>query len=610
MKKLSLFAVLGIFFASYVDAAPAPRGRAPAGGGVAPAATTGAAPVTAARAGVRNTAAPAPAAGGQVAARAGTPQAGMNAPAPAPAAPVTAARAGVMQKPITTAANVAAASSTANTVNPECRERYFGCMDSMCMNDNENGGRCLCSNQQVGFNSILTEIETLNLQIVKMRTEGVERLSLGENADQIFKDAANAAAKLAPGKIAERTPVRKRFDFASMDVGFADPFAEENAVTVDPLAGKTGDDLHAAVRAICVPRMEGCERDIQLLQTMYSANINADCRAFENALKMRKNESTKQLLTAERELRDAALESFQAANKWDLGQCSVEMRRCMVTTGGCKEDFTGCVGIAATENAMQSGVVTASRNAPQRMHTIRGTTTSIQIAASSYDTIMAKRPLCFDTVTKQCVAVRDKVWDVFMGDIAATLRTAEVLAENNARQNCIGNISSCFQKACQDNIDPNNPEGSFDMCISRPTTMLNVCKIPLNACGIPTDGRSEPNEVQFPVWGFVRARLAAMRVDSCTKQVRECLQDDGRCGKDYFNCIGLDLTSIQQMCPTDKLVGCQENGVKKSVSDINNMIMGIMLSIDNSALEKCQQIAQTKMMEICGSLTECTQAFN
>ncbi|MBQ9706681.1 MAG: hypothetical protein IJV78_02185, partial [Clostridia bacterium] len=45
-------------------------------------------------------------------------------------------------------------------------------------------------------------------------------------------------------------------------------------------------------------------------------------------------------------------------------------------------------------------------------------------------------------------------------------------------------------------------------------TMLNVCKVPLNACGV--DASSKEKAEQSNIWDFVVARLASMRADSCT----------------------------------------------------------------------------------------------
>ncbi len=65
-------------------------------------------------------------------------------------------------------------------------------------------------------------------------------------------------------------------------------------------------------------------------------------------------------------------------------------------------------------------------------------------------------------------------------------------------------------------MDPNDPEGSYDMCLTRPETMLNVCMVPLNACGI--DASSAQAAEQSQIWEFVIARLQSMRVNSCTTQ--------------------------------------------------------------------------------------------
>ena len=73
---------------------------------------------------------------------------------------------------------------------------------------------------------------------------------------------------------------------------------------------------------------------------------------------------------------------------------------------------------------------------------------------------------------------------------------------------------------------------------------------PLNACGISTDSAEEAAESQ--VWDFVIARLQSMRVNSCTTQVKECLQSEDRCGSDYTQCIGLDTDTIIRLCPCQK----------------------------------------------------------
>ena len=56
------------------------------------------------------------------------------------------ARAATTQKVVSSGTSIA--SATTNTVvSEECRTKYYGCMDSFCMLDNTNGGRCLCSDK-------------------------------------------------------------------------------------------------------------------------------------------------------------------------------------------------------------------------------------------------------------------------------------------------------------------------------------------------------------------------------------------------------------------------------------------------------------------------------
>ncbi len=112
---------------------------------------------------------------------------------------------------------------------------------------------------------------------------------------------------------------------------------------------------------------------------------------------------------------------------------------------------------------------------------------------------------------------------------------------------------------------------------------------------------------------YVYARLSAMRVDSCTNEVKECLQSDDRCGADYTQCIGLDTDTIIRMCPYDKLVGCQkvyqEQGVditgQKVYDELATMVQGIMLNIDNNFLNQCQNAANEAMIKVCGSTEDC-----
>ncbi len=618
MKKVLFlsFALLSVMLDGTVFAAPAARGgRATAGRTTGGAAATTSAPKTmSARAATGAKTAPktgaAAATAGKTAGRTTGTRGGTSAStgASAPKAPTVSARAATTQKVVGTGTKVSGAAKNI-VVSEECQAKYEGCMDAFCMIDNDSGGRCVCSDKNAELDAIFAEIEKLDEQSYQMATFGVEKLEMGTAADDVIAAANAAANSLNKKEDAEgaKKKARKALDLSMWDAT-ADLEEEEDVFagsssSMDSLDGKEGDALHKAAAALCKAQIPECAKDINMLQLMYGQKIKSDCTAYENVLKQKKTQSSQKLQAAERALRETALEQYQNANKYDLGQCTIKFKECMQTTAGCGDDFSKC----ATTSAMDATNTKKSTSKKTKNYFIQGAATTIEISASTYDALIAKKPLC-ESVTKQCTKVAGQVWDTFLKEVAPQLKSAEIIAEDNARQDCIGNISSCFQKACKDTIDPKDPDGSYDMCLSRPEAMLNVCKIPLNNCGISAVSAAEAKK--SIVWDFVVARLAAMRVDACTEEVKACLQSENACGEGYGQCVGLDLKSIKDMCPLEKLVACQskdENGnYSTSWENIDNMIYGIMLNIDNSMLEQCKKIVNDKVIEICGSLDTCS----
>lgn len=516
------------------------------------------------------------------------------------------ARAATTQKVINSGTKVSSAAKNV-IVSEECQAKYDGCMDAFCMLDNETGGRCICSNKNAEFDSILAQIEELDRQSYQMATFGVERLEMGDDATVVINKVTSATNSIADTMDKRRLDIEALYNNAS-SVEYADDIEAYTQVS-DGIEGKEGDALHLAASELCVAQMPECSAEINLLKTLYGQKIRSDCAAYENSLKQQKNASAQKLAAAEQALRQTALEQYRNANKYDLGQCTIEFKKCMQTTGGCGNDFAGCVTIAAmdTTNTRKSN---ATNKDGVKIHKIEGDVTNIEIYASTYDTLLAKKPLC-ETVTKSCAAVKDQVWDTFLKDVAPQIKSAELIAEDKARQDCVGNISSCFQKACQDTIDPNDPDGSYDLCLTRPETMLNLCKVPLDACGINTSSASEAKKSN--IWEFVVARLAMMRVNSCATAVKECLQSEDMCGKDYSQCIGLDTDTIMRMCPYEKLLGCQyeyddANSVTKDnlYDELATMVQGIMLNIDNNMLTQCQKALNEAVIKVCGDTENCT----
>lgn len=497
------------------------------------------------------------------------------------------------QSVISTGTKVTAAAQN-TVVDEKCWNGFMGCMDSFCMLDNANGGRCICSDKNAEYDSILAEIQSLDEQSYQMATVGVERIEMGDDANAVMKKTQEITKSIEKDSAQSK---RKTLDLSAWDVNEIDFDAEvEDIFSLSSdgtgIANKTGDALYRAAAKLCNAQIPECKSQSTMMELMYKQRVRSDCTAYENSLRQQRTQSAQKLATAQSAMREAALEQYRNANKYDLGQCTVQFKQCMQTTGGCGDDFSGCVEYSVRQDLVNGGT---GRNEK----TIKGTSSKIKLSKATYDVLEAKKELCM-SVTQQCVNVRDQVWDTFLREVAPQVKSAELMVESNMRSSCISNISTCFQKACKDNMDPNDPDGSYDMCLTNPDALEGACKVEIDPCK-----KSVPN-----IMTYVTARLASMRVDSCTREFKECLTSEDRCGADYTQCVGLDTDTIVEMCPVDKLPGCKydpsgaddKNYVYKNLEKIAT---GIFLNIDNNMLSTCQKAVQSKVLEVCGSLSEC-----
>lgn len=525
------------------------------------------------------------------------------------------ARAAAKQKVINMGTKVSAA--TANTVvSQECQDAYFGCMDSFCMLENVTGGRCKCSDKNAEYDGILADIMNLDQQSYIMQTEGVSLLRMGKSADEVYAMAEDAANKVSKDKKAEE-PEGKKTDFTDwikkLSEDDEDIWEDEDAIALESdLTSKTGDKLHAIAASTCTQQVPTqCKSSTPILRMIYVQKIQSDCAAYDNSLRQQQMESNQKLQTARQSLRDAALEEYQKANKYDLGGCVTAFNTCMQKEEVCGDGFLGCVTFAATDNLKndKSGSV-ADQTEIEFAHS------KIKLAKTTMDELVSKRVFC-DSVLEQCVNanVNDAVWTAFLKSAAPAIKTAESDAESNLRMNCVKEVSECFQTACKEQMDTNNEKGSYDICLSNPNLYKSLCKPKLEPCLLATGGTYD-DPGSSSLWTALLARLSSMKVDACTKEVRDCLLSEDRCGKDYGGCIGLSTYDIGQLCPVEKLTACRDDRTEMSeearAQDIRDYVakvaQGIALNIDNSMLAHCQTALKTAMLTFCGAEDSCPNA--
>lgn len=468
----------------------------------------------------------------------------------------------------------------------ECFDRYFGCMDAFCIADNENGGTCMCSDDAARYDEQLETIKKTLAEAERISTEEVEKIQAGANADIIFNGGEriyNADGSVV--KAGEKPQTTKSTNALSWLFGDEDE-DEEEWDEID-LSDKVGRSLYNAAHDLCKKQMpDNCAKDMTMLTQIYSRQIVSDCKGLANSVAQKKAEADAVLNQARAAVRGALKDSLEESNQYGRGECLVEYKKCMKSEDACGSDWSHCVFTIASEN-MQNNE--SSSVAGTKVET----TNVYDITASTMEILESKRFIC-ERVLDKCVAVRQYVWNDFLREAAPTIRLAEQNVESQKRQSCLTDISNCIQTACKDDI-AGKGVATMDACLSRPDMVRSFCKIQIDPCE-----RMEPQ-----IWDYVVAKLAAMRVDSCTAEVKECFTSEDRCGPDFMNCIGMDFAYIHDMCPIDKLVTCKQTNPNFKMADLDEMLMGLYLNIDNKALENCTKVAEEKMVEFCGATSNC-----
>ena len=602
MRKLAFFSMISVLFLADFGAfgAPASTGRARG---------TSASQQSSQRVLGGQTATKASATSARAATRGTT----VRAPVSARAATTTMANRGTAARAATKKAismGTKIESAAENTVvSEECRTAFYGCMDAFCMLESASGGRCQCSDRVADLNLVLDEIMRLDEQSLAMATEGVERLQMGENAEEIMaraKAAADSVTNNTKKNIArdsasnvKKTRTLDLSDWRSNNL-FDDIddsiFGEEQEKAVTDidltLADKTGDELQGAAAKICVERIPTeCQASASFLHLTYAQKIKSDCTAYENSLKQQRNASAEKLQTAQKALRDTALEMYQNENKYDLGQCVAQFKQCMQTIAECGDDYSGCIADTAILGELYKKSGKPSHNIPTTV--IKTGATSITISSATYDILNVKKDMCA-SVTKQCVNANKKntVCNQVIKDFAPAIYTAEYNAASNNRMNCVNTVVSCVQKVCASKWDENSD--NYDMCLSDPNSIDNYCSLEYRRCG--------HDESEASVKSYIMAKLAALKVDKCTKDVKECLLSEDRCGPDYENCVGFDTDTIVDLCPEEKLISCSTKYKGTSVrSYIARIAQGIALNIDNKFATVCQNAVDAAYARVCGT---------
>ena len=186
------------------------------------------------------------------------------------------------QSVISTGTKVATAAQN-TAVDQVCWEKFSGCMDSFCMLDNANGGRCICSDKNAEYDAILAEIQALDEQSYQMATVGVERIEMGDDADAVMSKT-NAITKSIEKDAEKAKSKRQSLDLSAWNFNSVDFDADAEdmfSITSDGISieGKEGDALYRVSAKLCNAQVPECASQSKMMELMYQQRVRSDCTA-------------------------------------------------------------------------------------------------------------------------------------------------------------------------------------------------------------------------------------------------------------------------------------------------------------------------------------------
>lgn len=510
------------------------------------------------------------------------------------------ARAGTKQKAVNMGTKITGA--TENAVIPEeCRTAFDGCMDSFCMMANTSGGRCRCDDRSEDLDSVLDQIMKLDQQSKTLAEDGVERLQRGEALDDINAMAEDVANKVVADQKknqknfldTESKNKSKKLDLSVFGSGVFDTDdlfggLDEDVLQSD-LSDKSGSSLHSAATKMCVSKVPAqCKEYSSMLQLVYAQKIKSDCIAYENDLKQQKMNSETLLRTAQKAIRDAASERYQAENKYDRGQCIKEFKVCMTDADKCGTGFANCV--------VNPALLSTKSNKTQ---TIKSGSITIEIDSMTYSRLLTFKDQC-TSVLNQCVKERDKVWPGFLQSVVAELKSAEIQAESDRLQNCATSVMDCIKRTAK---AEGFEEGTvnWDLFTSDPKLFEDICAPELNQCA------ADNQHLKDSVVAYVKRWLNAKRADTCTTAVRKCYQD--KCGgTDYHLCVGLSNSSLRALCMNGEVDNACEGSGKNVAEYVATVGQSLMLEINDEISKTCKNAVNKIMTEECNGTDVCASS--
>lgn len=397
-----------------------------------------------------------------------------------------------------------------------CREAYNTCMDQFCAAANDTYRRCICSDKYKDFadmEAALSSAKTMlqnfsdnNLANVSLSAAEVTAMSsatAGEAAMTTDKTAAatmlDQISDLLSGKTKPTTQKTSTLDFSNLNFNAAldDIWAGSGSggsfdTSTQDLASLTGTDLYNKVNEQCAQiAASSCEAQAtqQMVRSAYGLLISQDCQAYSKSIDSQKEQISQKVREANKLLRDARLQEYQAHNSASVNECIASVRKDILNDSACGTNFNRCLDFTGVYIDAVTGEPIYSPRLFQLANQIKLENPNAQ----ENKVFLAGLDSFKNRVTSSLSNCRDdanSVWDAFKRQALIEISQAQDRKIQEVKDECVNTMKDCYDST----TDALN---SFDDSTSKRTGALTakasaaMCKEKVVACAAlytPSDG--------------------------------------------------------------------------------------------------------------------------
>lgn len=354
-----------------------------------------------------------------------------------------------------------------------CREAYATCMDQFCANANDTYRRCFCSSKFIEFRDteqaldqakeMLMQFEATSLDAVNKTAAEVNAMYSATVGEQAIKKDTSAAAKtlneisdILAGKKKTAEPEKQApaglftVDFtADMDdIWGGDASSSIFGGAPADSGPLEGQELYADANSQCLKVItESCNSDalLNMARSAYSIMITQDCNAYEKKITTQKENVAQTVRQAEKVLREARLEEYQAHNSADVNECISKIKGAIQGEVACGADYRKCLDYSGQFVNVTTGEAIYTPKLFQLSRQINLTGSADVLGANpQFDKFLESKRMFATGALDTCRDVADLAWSEFKRSALIEISQVQDELIEEVKSSCIDVMAECY----------------------------------------------------------------------------------------------------------------------------------------------------------------------